>query len=505
MVTPDAAGNGADDFFPEIEVRSLHYDTRNVRPGGLFVAIEGFTTDGHQYVQDAIGKGAVAVIAQKPITASVPVIQVANTRQALAVVSDHFFGRPSRGLTLLGITGTNGKTTTAYLIENILLSAGLQVGVIGTVNYRYKGRCFKNPVTTPESLDLQRILSEMLSAHVTHVVLEVSSHAIDLSRINGCRFDIGVFTNLTQDHLDYHGDMKRYWACKKSFFTDHLAAEKDALAVVNTDNAKGRELCADIPYACVTTGLGSENTISVRSVTIGLTGIQGQLLTPQGSLEFTSHLVGDYNLENILSAVGVGSVLDLSAAAIKKGIQRTHSVPGRLERVPGSLNPPVYVDYAHTPDALENVLKALKRLAPNRIISIFGCGGNRDMAKRPLMGNIAARFSDLAIVTSDNPRFENPGDIIDQILVGVQKASPHEYTIQDLKHGFNGGGFCREPDRKRAIQAGILAARPGDIVLIAGKGHETYQIVGEKTIPFDDQVVARSVLSRLTKEGQAKQ
>jgi len=448
MVTPDAAGNGADDFFPEIEVRSLHYDTRNVRPGGLFVAIEGFTTDGHQYVQDAIGKGAVAVIAQKPITASVPVIQVANTRQALAVVSDHFFGRPSRGLTLL---------------------------------------------------------SEMLSAHVTHVVLEVSSHAIDLSRINGCRFDIGVFTNLTQDHLDYHGDMKRYWACKKSFFTDHLAAEKDALAVVNTDNAKGRELCADIPYACVTTGLGSENTISVRSVTIGLTGIQGQLLTPQGSLEFTSHLVGDYNLENILSAVGVGSVLDLSAAAIKKGIQRTHSVPGRLERVPGSLNPPVYVDYAHTPDALENVLKALKRLAPNRIISIFGCGGNRDMAKRPLMGNIAARFSDLAIVTSDNPRFENPGDIIDQILVGVQKASPHEYTIQDLKHGFNGGGFCREPDRKRAIQAGILAARPGDIVLIAGKGHETYQIVGEKTIPFDDQVVARSVLSRLTKEGQAKQ
>ncbi len=484
----------------EIEVTSLHYNTRNVKPGGLFVAIEGFSTDGHRYIQNAVKKGAVAVVSQKPSTAPIPVFQASDSRKALAVLADHFFGNPSRHLTIIGITGTNGKTTTAYLIENMLLAAGFHVGVIGTVNYRYKGKIFENPVTTPESLDLQQILAQMISEGVTHVVLEVSSHAIDLSRIEHCRLDIGVFTNLTQDHLDYHGNMDQYWACKKRLFTEYLGVEKEALAVINTDNPHGLELVSDLSCPCITTGHSSGSMIHSESMVIDFNGIRGAVTTPQGSVYLDSSLVGKHNLENILSAAGVGSALTLPPKAIQTGINRTLSVPGRLERVPGNLEQPVYVDYAHTPDALENVLMALKQLAPQRIICIFGCGGNRDKAKRPLMGKIAATFSDLAIVTSDNPRFEKPGDIIDQILPGIQSISQNEYSVQELQEGFNHKGYCRESDRKRAIQTGIRAAKPGDIVLIAGKGHETYQIIGDTSSPFDDRNVAQSVLSALQTE-----
>ena len=491
-------GNNAPD--QEIEVTSLHYDTRHVRPGGLFVAIEGFLTDGHRYIQDAVKMGAVAVVSQKPTDTPVPVFQVSDSRKALALLADRFFGNPSRHLTIIGITGTNGKTTTAYLIENILLAAGFHVGVIGTVNYRYKGKIFDNPVTTPESLDLQRILAEMISEGVTHVVLEVSSHAIDLSRIEGCRIDIGVFTNLTQDHLDYHGDMDQYWACKKRLFTEYLGVDKKALAVINTDNPHGLELVSDLSYPCITTGHSSGSMIRSESMIIDFNGIRGTVTTPQGSVYLDSSLVGKHNLENILSAAGVGSALTLTPKAIQTGINRTLSVPGRLERVPGDLERPVYVDYAHTPDALENVLMALKQLAPRRIICIFGCGGNRDKAKRPLMGQIAAAASDLAIVTSDNPRFEKPGDIIDQILPGIQGVSQNEYSVEELQDGFSHKGYYREPDRKRAIQTGIRAAKPGDIVLIAGKGHETYQIIGDTSTPFDDRIVAQSVLSALHAE-----
>ncbi len=489
----------------EIEVTSLHYNTRDVRPGGLFVAIEGFSTDGHRYIQDAVQRGAVAVVSQKPSAAPIPVFQVSDSRKALAVLADRFFGTPSRRLTIIGITGTNGKTTTAYLIENILLAAGFQVGVIGTVNYRYKGKLFENPVTTPESLDLQRILAEMLSEGVTHVVLEVSSHAIDLSRIEGCRMDIGVFTNLTQDHLDYHGDMDRYWACKKRLFTEYLGRDKKALAVINTDNPQGLELVSDLTCPCITTGRSPNSMVHSESMTIDFDGIRGSIATPLGSIHIDSPLVGRHNLENILSAAGVGSALTLPPDAIQTGIDRTLSVPGRLERVPGRPDLPVYVDYAHTPDALENVLTALKQLAPERIICIFGCGGSRDRTKRPLMGQIAATFAHLTLVTSDNPRSENPGDIIDQILTGIRYVCQNEYIAKDLKHGFKHKGYCREPDRRRAIETGIQAAEPGDMVLIAGKGHETYQIIGDISKPFDDRAVARSVLSALQTEVETQQ
>ena len=495
-----APGNIGDAHHREIEVTALHYDTRRVIPGGLFVAIEGFTTDGHKHIPEAIDHGAVAVVSQKPIDAAIPVIQVTDTRRALAVMADRFFESPSRQLTIVGITGTNGKTTTAYLVENMLLTAGYVTGVIGTVNYRYKGKISESTVTTPESLDLQRILAEMVSEGVTHLVLEISSHAIDLSRIEGCRIDIGVFTNLSQDHLDYHGDMDRYWACKKRLFTQHLGSEKDSMAVINSDNPAGRELVSEVTCPCITTGRRPGSMIRSESVRIDINGIRGHIATPKGPIELESPLVGDHNLENILSAVGVGSALAFDAPVIQNGINQLQTVPGRLERVPGSQNLPVYVDYAHTPDALENVLKALKRLAPARIISVFGCGGNRDKTKRPIMGHIAATWSDLAIITSDNPRSENPQDIIDQILSGVQGTSQNEYTAQDLLNGFEDRGYCREPDRRRAIQTAIRSAKPGDMVLIAGKGHETYQILGDATIPFDDRAVATAVLSTLYAE-----
>lgn len=480
-----------------IDVTELHYDHRGVKPGGVFVAIKGFSTDGHHYIQAAIDQGAVAVVTQKPISAPVPIIEVANTRKALALLSARFYGEPSGHLTLIGITGTNGKTTTAYLIENMLLAAGLPVGVIGTVNYRYGGHTFDNPVTTPESLDLQRILSKMHAAGISTVVLEVSSHALDLHRIQGCQFNVGVFTNLTQDHLDYHGDMNHYWACKKKLFSEYLANHQNAVAVINADNSHGQELLEDLDYHCISTGRSIKSSIYPKKVTIDFDGIRGQIATPLGHLHFNSFLVGEHNLENILSAVGVGSALGLPLETIGKGIDNTQSVPGRLERVHingGNRGPRIYVDYAHTPDALENVLRALRRLAPERILTIFGCGGDRDRDKRPQMGHIAASFSDLTIVTSDNPRSEDPDDIINQILPGVQNVRPIEYDCHNLTGSFSQKGYCREPDRKQAIWSGIRHARTEDIVLIAGKGHETYQIIGDTTISFDDRLVAKEAL-----------
>ncbi len=477
-----------------IKVTSLHYDTRQIVPGAVFFAIEGFTTDGHKHIPDALGRGAAAIITQKPTTADIPVIQVTDSRKALAIAADHFFGSPSRHLTIVGITGTNGKTTCAYLVEHILKAAGCRTGVIGTVNYRYNGKIKASTVTTPESLDLQRIMAEMVAAGVTHLVLEVSSHAIDLSRIEACRIDIGVFTNLSQDHLDYHGGMQDYWACKKRLFTHYIEAVPEAVAVVNTDSPEGRELVSDVTYTAITTGRRPGGMIYSEAMTFDVDGIRGRIMTPRNSIDIESMLVGAHNLDNILSSVGVAAALELPAAAIQSGIKTTHSVPGRLERVSDQSNIPVYVDYAHTPDALENVLTALKKLAPTRIITVFGCGGNRDKTKRPLMGDIAVGYSDLAIVTSDNPRSEDPNDIIDQILTGKNLDSQRAYTLEELQNGFVNPGYCRVPDRRKAILTAIQLARPGDIVLIAGKGHEAYQILGDQTIDFDDRVEAKAAL-----------
>jgi len=482
------------------DIGSIHYDSRDVQPGGLFVAISGFVSDGHDYIDAAVEKGAIAVIAQQPVDTKVPVIKVENTRKALASLSSGFYHDPSEKLVVIGITGTNGKTTITYLLESILTAAGYATGVIGTINYRYAGKIFDNPRTTPESLDLQRILSEMRSQNITHVIIEVASHGIELHRVDHTWLDVGVFTNITQDHLDFHGDMDTYWACKKKLFTHLLRTgpkKEKARAVINTDDPKGKELMHSLDLAMISVGTSENNAVFCKDFNLDLTGISGTISTPDGNFTFSSDLTGEYNLENILCAAGVGIALKLSPDKIKKGIQTVTGIPGRLERIQNNLERYIFVDYAHTPDALENVLIALQSLATRKIICVFGCGGDRDQGKRPKMGAIAGRLSDLAIITSDNPRTEPPLKIIEQILEGTRSVMSYNYTAQDLEGGIQQSGYIIEPDREKAITMGIRVSQPGDIVLIAGKGHETYQILGTRMVPFDDRIVAERALTIL--------
>jgi UDP-N-acetylmuramoyl-L-alanyl-D-glutamate--2,6-diaminopimelate ligase len=498
---------------PDPNIASLHSRAQDVKPGGLFVAIQGFAADGHDYIDQALENGAVAVVVQKTLRLSpgVALIEVEDTRRALAGLAARFYGHPSEKLVVVGITGTNGKTTTSYLIERILLQAGYAPGVIGTVNYRYAGETYDNPVTTPDSLDLQRILNRMLTAGVTHVILEVSSHALDLHRVDDCWMDVGVFTNLSQDHLDYHKDMETYWRCKKSLFTDILRSgpkQKRAAAVINRNDPKGEELVRIADLKKITVGDAQDNAVRSDIARQDLSGIAGRIDTPAGSFDFRSSLVGRHNCENILCAAGVAVALDIAPACIKDGIENAAVIPGRLEPIPNQGQRFVYVDYAHTPDALRNVLAALTAIAGRRVLCVFGCGGDRDRGKRPQMGKIAAQMCDLAVVTSDNPRSEPPLAIIDQILRGTREICRKEYSAAELCNGTPEKGYTVEPDRRKAIRLAIAASRPGDTVLIAGKGHETYQILGGRTIAFDDRTVAAQALADVmcdtSKEGNPK-
>lgn len=497
-------------------ITSIHYRAQDVERGGLFVAIKGLSADGHAFIPEAVARGASAIIVQEPIRQrlrrmadggpmpdTLPIAEVGNTREALARISAAFFKNPSEALCLVAITGTNGKTTSAWLVESILTGAGLRTGVIGTHNYRYGGEAFDNPRTTPEALDLQRILAEMLEAGTTHVVMEVTSHGIDLHRIDACRFDVGVFTNLSQDHLDYHGDMDAYWSCKKRLFTDHLVTgpkKGRSTAVINCMDQRGRELSstlADRPFGprLVTIGQSGEDTIRPEHTGYGLAGIKGRLATPSGAFAFESPLPGEHNLENILCAVGVGIGLHVPLDAIKTGIETAGSVPGRLEPIPNDRRRYVYVDYAHTPDALERVLGALRSLTSGRIICVFGCGGGRDQDKRAKMGEVAARLCDFTVLTSDNPRSEDPEAIIRQICDGIKGTGIREYRDTELRKGFRDRGYSIDPDRRGAIRLGLAASREGDTVLIAGKGNEAHQVIGEESIAFDDRQEAREALS----------
>lgn len=482
------------------EIGSIHCRSQNVRPGGLFIAIPGFHADGHDFIDDALSKGAVAIMVQKPIDRNTAVVEVADTRAAMGPVAARFFGNPSQKLTVVGITGTNGKTTTSLIIENILKEAGFSTGAIGTIDYHFGGKHFANPVTTPESLDLQRILGAMRDAGVTHVAMEASSHAIDLHRLDACWMDVAVFTNLTQDHLDYHGDMARYWACKQRLFTRHLVEgpkRGKAVAVINRNNAHGRELAGVVNLRTLTVGFSDDNDFRADGVECRLDGISGELSTPGGRFPFQSPLVGRHNVENILCAAAAAWALGVPSGAIRSGIAGLGSVPGRLESIPNNRDRFVFVDYAHTPDALENVLAAVRALTKERIICVFGCGGDRDRRKRPIMGEIAGRLADLAVVTSDNPRTEDPMEIIREILPGVGQTAMQEYDSRNLAEWTTGRGFLVEPDRRRAIGLAVEASRSGDVVLVAGKGHETYQIIGRETLPFDDRVEVKEALNRL--------
>ncbi len=484
---------------PKIE--SIHYRAQELSPGGLFVAVPGHRVDGHDYIDCAIAQGASAIVCQKPVSCPVPVVTVTNSRLALSRIADRFYDSPSLKLVIVGITGTNGKTTTAYLVEKILSTAGFQVGVIGTVNYRFAGQVFPNPVTTPESSDLQQILHRMWRAGVSHVVMEVSSHAVDLGRIELCRFDVGVFTNLTQDHLDYHKNMQHYWSCKQRFFTDFLFAGPKAdraSAVINAANAHGKELIHTLEQLgratlTISVGVSGSEAIYPGDVQIQLEGVHCTITTPRGTMSVASPLAGAYNLENMLCAAGVGAALNISPETIGAGISALEAVPGRLERVYDSAGRFVFVDYAHTPDALENVLTALTTMTHRRMICVFGCGGDRDPAKRPEMGRIAATLADVAVVTSDNPRSESPEAIIEMILPGIRAAGAP--ALNPAAPDPEKRGFLVEPDRRRAIALAISLARPGDVVIIAGKGHETYQILADRIISFDDRIEAARTLA----------
>lgn len=484
-------------------IESLHYDSRSVTPGGLFVAIQGHRSDGYTYIEEALDKGAVAVVSEKAWSErpSVSVAQVENARLALAALSSVFYREPSREFCMIGITGTNGKTTTAYIAESILNAAGLDVGVIGTINCRFGGRSYTNPVTTPESLDLMRMLRDMAESGVTHVVIEVSSHALDLHRVAFCQFDVGVFTNLSRDHLDYHHDMTTYWKCKRKLFIERLGAGAKrgrATAVINWDDPKGKELCGEVSVPYLRAGFSDDCEIVATDIRLTKDAVSGRIRTPEGEFDFCSPLVGKHNVYNILSATGVALSLGLPLKTIQKGILDLRGVPGRLERVTNDLGFSVFVDYAHTPDALQNVLIVLRALTSGRLITIFGCGGDRDRDKRPMMGAVAGRLSDLVVLTSDNPRTEDPEAILAGISEGTASFQSHQYISDDLADGFEIPGYVVEPDRRTAIALGLRAARAGDTVIIAGKGHETYQIIGETTTPFDDRVEARQVLGQLS-------
>ncbi len=485
----------------ELPIGSVHYRAQEVIPRGLFVAIPGFTADGHDFAGKALENGAVAVVAQKPLAIDAPVLQVADSRLALAQIAAAFYDHPSRGMSLVGITGTNGKTTVAYILERILEAAGVTAGILGTVNHRCRGQIWPSANTTPESLDLQRLLAEMREAGTSHAVMEVASHGLELKRVDGCAFDVGVFTNLTQDHLDFHGDMDRYWQSKKRLFTELLpAGGKSARTVINRDNAHGRELAREMAsrLPSLTFGFDAANDLWPTVKQNDLSGSRGTIHTPAGDLPFTSPMVGRHNIENLLAAVGTALALDLPPEAIQAGLNAAVGAPGRLERVPDPHGRFVYVDYAHTPDALENVLKALQQIKTRRLICLFGCGGDRDRRKRPLMGAIAGRLSDLVVVTSDNPRTEDADQIIAEILPGLTPVMPLAYRPKTLNNDWTAPGYVVLPDRRDAIELALRLARPGDTVLIAGKGHENYQIIGRQTVPFDDSKIAAQVLETVS-------
>ncbi len=469
---------------PPREVRGLAADSRRVALGDCFVAVPGLRQDGRRFVRDAVGRGAALVVTEGEPLGEVPVAQVLvpSARAALARLAAAWFGHPSRHLLVVGITGTNGKTTTSYLVDALLQARGLKTGIIGTIQYRLGDETRPAGQTTPEALDLQAMLARMHGDGVRAVSMEVSSHALALSRVEELTFDVAVFTNLTQDHLDFHGTLDEYRRAKRRLFELLERSPKPGrTAVVNADDPSGAEMVRGLSVPVLTFGLGPGAAVRAARWDSSLEGIRLQAETPRGRVEVRSPLIGEHNVMNLLAAVGVGLALGLEPAVIGPALGGVDAVPGRFERVQAGQPFLVVVDYAHTPDALERVLATARKLTQGRVGVVFGCGGDRDRGKRPIMGEIAARLADRLWVTSDNPRTEPPEAIIDEIVAGVRRAGAE-------------GRASRLADRRQAIRAALAWAEPGDTVVIAGKGHETYQIVGARVLPFDDREVARQVL-----------
>ena len=467
---------------PDEPVRGLAYRSDAVRPGDMFFCIVGFVTDGHTFAQDAIDHGAKTLVVERvphlADSTDVTEVVVADSRRAMAYASARFYDDPSDAFQLVGITGTNGKTTTTYLVEHIARVAGNRTGVIGTVGVQIGDERVPSEHTTPEAPDLQAIMARMRDAGCQVVAMEVSSHALDLERVWGLNFAVTAFTNLTQDHLDYHKTFDAYFEAKALLFGPDYPAKR----VISIEDQWGRQLaerCRAAGDSVMTTGFSDEADIHPISVDYGPTGTVAELeIRPLGAMVEVSYpLVGRFNVENVMTAFACGLQLGIDAGVIAEALADVPPVPGRLQRVGGEGDVPVYVDYAHTPDALQKAIASVRALGSGRTLVVFGCGGNRDRGKRPLMGG-AALTADYAIVTSDNPRDEDPQAIIDDIVAGMADAERFEV----------------EPDRKAAIARAVELAGPGDFVLIAGKGHEDYQIIGGETIHFDDREAAQEAL-----------
>jgi UDP-N-acetylmuramoyl-L-alanyl-D-glutamate--2,6-diaminopimelate ligase len=469
-----------------VEVTGLRYDSRRVTAGDLFFAWRGQTSDGHRFLTAAVERGAQVLVVEELPSPPLPVtvVRVDSSRRAMAAIAQNFYGDPTREMTVAGVTGTNGKTTTTYLLEAVLVEAGEAPAVIGTVNYRFGRQILAAPHTTPEAVELLEQVAQFHAAGARSLVMEVSSHALDQYRADGIRFRVGVFTNLTPEHLDYHGDMEQYFASKLRLFRELLPAA-GGRAVVNVDDPYGARLAQLLPEA-LTCGRSAQALVHPVELAVTLHGIHGAVATPTGPVRLASPLLGEFNVENLLGAIGAGVALGLPAAVIERGLTRAQAVPGRLERVANQRGAVALVDYAHTGDALDRVLQALQALRPARILTVFGCGGDRDPRKRPVMGEVAARRSDIAVVTSDNPRTEDPLQIIAQIRRGVAGIHPREWAREEAMTG-NGRGYVVIPDRRAAIRFAVSLLRTNDILLVAGKGHEDYQILGTTRIHFDDR------------------
>lgn len=474
----------------DVDVAGLAYDSRNVSEGFCFFCIKGLVTDGHRYVKQAVSGGATVIFVEREPDddpgAGVTVVRVGDTRLALAKCSARFYGYPSDGMKLVGVTGTNGKTTTTFLIESILLEDGSTTGLIGTVENHVAGEVEPVTRTTPESLDLQRLLSRMTEARVDSTVMEVSSHALELHRVAGCHYNAVVFTNLTQDHLDFHISLEEYFGAKRKLFEgDDFGAGRKA--VVNIDDPFGRRMLTETSLEPVSFAIDAEADIKASGVTISADGNSFEMKYGDELLPIGTKLQGRFNVYNCLSAAAAAYALGIPAASVKRGLESLAGVPGRFENIDCGQGFTALVDYAHTPDGISNLLEACREVTSGRVIIVVGCGGDRDRSKRPLMGGVASRLADMCIITSDNPRGEDPRSIIDMVLEGVA--------------GSPGDGTCEvEVDRRAAILRACTIARAGDLVVVAGKGHESGQVFSDRVVSFDDRQVMRECLREVAGE-----
>jgi UDP-N-acetylmuramoyl-L-alanyl-D-glutamate--2,6-diaminopimelate ligase len=457
-----------------ILVSDVTYRSAEARPGSLFFCVPGTRVDGHDFAEQVLASGATVAVVERPLDLPLVQVVVPSVRRVMGPISAAFFGHPSERLTLVGVTGTNGKTTTTYLLESVFRAAGKTAGVIGTTGVRIAGRTVPFDRTTPEAPDLHRLLARMVDDGVQAAAMEVSSHGLDQHRVDGARYDCAIFTNLSQDHLDYHGTLENYLLAKARLFTPELSDR----AAINHDSPEGRRLLEETPIPTVSFGLQKGADLAAVGVEVSASGISFVL----GERRFNSPLRGTFNVYNCLGAIAAAREVGVEDGAIAKGLAALKGVPGRLEPIEVGQEFTVLVDYAHTPDSLENVLRATRELTLNRLVIVFGCGGDRDTGKRPLMGEVATGLADLAVLTSDNPRSEDPGAIIEAIEEGARRT---------------GGRYIIEPDRRQAIRIALAEARRGDVVVIAGKGHETGQEFRDGVVPFDDRTVASEELAAI--------